>query len=261
VSWRSPRCWWCPSTSKVQPLPLRFLTAWPTQSATLQRAREANLSRGSTWQSSKDSSSSRATRSRRVNLSCPLPLISLGLQRKANTSMRIIDGEETKLWLSQRGLLDSTGEPSFSKCFQVIDFAIPVDSGRKTALSRIIVSFLETDDEALLWINEFGIWESSEDRYLFQGFRHSLGESSPLHEKPGHVFSKADRDAVRSLVAMILYFVWGGLLFSPAKGLVIMISHDEFITIYLRDKKDAPIITETLKKFLESGEKGSGVLS
>ena len=47
VSWRSPRCWWCPSTSKVQPLPLRFLTAWPTQSATLQRAREANLSRGS----------------------------------------------------------------------------------------------------------------------------------------------------------------------------------------------------------------------
>jgi hypothetical protein len=152
--------------------------------------------------------------------------------------MRIIDKEETKLWLSQRGLLDSTGEPSFSEFFEVIDFAIPVDSGRKTALSRILASFFETDDEALLWINEFGIWESSEDRYLFQGFRRSLGESSPLHEKPGHVFSKGDLDAVRSLIAMTLYFVWGGILFSPAKGVAIKISHDEFITLYARDKKD-----------------------
>jgi len=169
--------------------------------------------------------------------------------------MRIIDKEETIRWLSQRGLLDPTGKPSFSKFFQVMDFAIPVDSGRKTALSRIIVSFFEYDDEALLWINEFGIWESSEDRYLFQGFRRSLGESSPLHEKPGHVFSKGDLEATRSLVAMTLYFVWGGILFSPAKNLAIKISHDEFITIYVKDKKEAAIITEKLRPFLDSREK------
>ena len=76
-----------------------------------------------------------------------------------------------------------------------------------------------------------------------------------MHEKPGHVFSKGDLDAVRSLVAMILYFFWGGILFSPAKGLAIKISHDEFITICARDKKDVPIIAEKLKPFLESGEK------
>jgi hypothetical protein len=104
--------------------------------------------------------------------------------------MQIIDKEKTKLWLSQRGLLDSTGKPFFSELHKVLASAIPVDSGCKTALSRAIVSFFETDDEALLWINEFGIWGSSEDRYLFQGFRRSLGESSPLREKPGHVFFK-----------------------------------------------------------------------
>lgn len=164
--------------------------------------------------------------------------------------MRIIDKEETKLWLSQRGLLDSTGEPCFPEFVQVMDSAIPADSGHKTALSRVLVSFFDTDKEALLWINEFGIWPSSEDRYLFNGFRRSLGEGSPLHEKPGHIFSKDDLDAVRSLVGMILYFVWGGILFSPAKGLAITISHDEFITVFMRNQTEASMITETLKGFL-----------
>ena len=175
---------------------------------------------------------------------------------KADTRLRIIDEEETKLWLSQRGLLDSTGVPSFSEFGEVMDSAIPADSGRKTAISRVLVSFFDTDDEALLWINEFGIWPSSEDGYLFQGFRRFLGESSPLHEKPGHVFSKSDIDAVRSLVAMLLYFVWGGILFSPAKGLAIKISHDEFITVFVRNKKDASAITVELKKYFD-GEKRS----
>ena len=131
----------------------------------------------------------------------------------------------------------------------MIDFPISVDSGRKTALSRVLVSFFDTDEEALLWINEFGIWPSSEDRYLFEGFRRFLGERSPVHEKPGHIFSKDDLDAVRSLVAMILYFVWGGIMYSPAKGLTIKMSHDEFITMFARDPQDGSIITERFKHF------------
>jgi len=165
--------------------------------------------------------------------------------------MRIIDEKETMFWLSERGLLDSTGKPSFQGFVEVIDSAIPADSGRKTALSRVLVSFFDTDDEALLWINEFGIWESSEDRNLFAGFRRSLGEQSPLHEKPGHLFSSNDLKDVGSLIAMTLYFVWGAILYSPAKSLAIKISHDEFITILVRDKKDVSSVAEKLKIFFE----------
>src|SRR5574341_2187382 len=110
--------------------------------------------------------------------------------------MRIIDEKETMLWLSERGLLDSTDKPSFPGFVKAIDSAIASDSGRKTALSRAIVSLFDTDDGALLWINEFGIWPSSEDRNLFEGFRRSLGERSSLHQKPGHIFSSSDLPAV-----------------------------------------------------------------
>jgi hypothetical protein len=144
--------------------------------------------------------------------------------------------------------------PSFSGFVEVLSGAIPADSGLKTALSRAIVSFFEADTEALLWIHEFGIWESCEDRHLFEGFRRSLGEHSPLHEKPGHLFSNNDLRDVGSLVAMTLYFVWGAILYSPAKDLAIEISHDEIISVCARDKKHASEINATLKKYLSKKE-------
>jgi hypothetical protein len=49
---------------------------------------------------------------------------------------------------------------------------------------------------------------------------------------------------------MTLYFVWGAVLYSPGKGLAITISHDEFISVLVRDKKDAAGMTEILKKYL-----------
>jgi hypothetical protein len=144
-----------------------------------------------------------------------------------------------------------TGGLSLAGFVQVIHHSISPDSGRKTALSKLITSFFDTDDEALLWINEFGIWPSSEDRNLFAGFRRSLGENSPLHEKPGHIFRSSELKDVSSLLAMVLYFVWGAILYSPAKGLIIEISHDEVINIHARNKESAMTVTEEFKKYLK----------
>ena len=164
--------------------------------------------------------------------------------------MRIIDMKETTLWLSKRNLLDSAGKVAPTGFFKALDSQIPSDSGHKTALSRVIASFFENDDEALLWIHEFGIWPSSEDWHLFEALRQSLGEQSTLSDKPGHLFSSSDLTAVRSLVALVLYFIWGAILYSPATGLVVKISHDEFLSVYVRDRKDASNVTDSLKKFL-----------
>jgi hypothetical protein len=85
-----------------------------------------------------------------------------------------------------------------------------------------------------LWINEYGIWPSSEDPGLFDGYRKSLGENKPVHERPGHVFEKSDLEVVASLVGMVLYFVWGALIASPTAGALVVISHDEWLELHLR---------------------------
>jgi len=166
--------------------------------------------------------------------------------------MRIIDKRETMSWLSERGLLDPRGKLLLSRFLAPIHLRIPSDSGKKTALSKVIASFCDATDEALLWINEFGIWPSSEDRHLFEGFRRSLGEDRPLHEKPGHLFSGEDLDAVGSLLALVLYFCWGAVFISTARGVVITISHDEIIDVFVKDQKDIPDIKERLDRLLSS---------
>lgn len=164
--------------------------------------------------------------------------------------MKTIGKAQVLDWLSQRQLLDSAGELKLSGSIQAIHSAIPTDSGHKTALSRVIASMFVEDEEALLWINEFGIWPSAEDWNLFDGFRVCLGESQAVHEKPGHLFSKNELKAVGSLVAMVLYFCLGAILVSPNRGLVIKVSHDEFIEVFVSSQANASKVTEQLRDYL-----------
>jgi len=147
--------------------------------------------------------------------------------------------------------MDANGTLSVTGYKTRIPYAIPPDSGRKTALSRTLASLFGEQQEALLWINEFGIWPSSEDRHLFAGFRRSLGDQSPLPEKPGHIFSTDDLDTVGSLLAMVLYFCWGAIVVSGTGGVLVRIVHDEQIHIYARNAVELSSIHTRLARVLE----------
>ena len=151
--------------------------------------------------------------------------------------MRIISENETKDWLRHQGLLDSEDNLSFSTYVMVASHLTPKDSGAKTSLARFIMRFFKEDTEALLWINEFKIWPSAEDWNLFDGFRKSLGETSCLYDKPGHLFSKDDAKTVTSILGMVLYFIWGAILVSTSRKLIVEISHDEWIDIFAKDEE------------------------
>jgi hypothetical protein len=163
--------------------------------------------------------------------------------------MRIIGKEDTVRWLSAKGVSVWNDIPSFRKFYKALNSQIPADSGRKTAIGRALASHFNTADESLLWIHEFGIWPSSEDPNLFERFRQSLGEPRPLFDAPGHIFTQTDLKDVASLLSLVLYFIWGAVLYCPTKGLGIEIDHDEFITIFVMNKNDASKISEELKNY------------
>lgn len=150
--------------------------------------------------------------------------------------MKIIGKQETILWLSERGLIGPDGKLSLSSFPHRTSCKIPVDAGLKNRFSKLLASLHDDDEEALLWINEYGIWPSREDWVLFDGFRRSLGEDGPIYMKPGHIFSKNDIQPVGSLLAMVLYFSLGAVLVSAQKGAVIKVSHDDFIDIFAQDE-------------------------
>lgn len=165
--------------------------------------------------------------------------------------MLIIAKNETITWLTERRLLDREGQLLHDEFRMKLEYIIPGDSGKKTALSKIIASFFDNDVQALLWIYEFGIWPSCEDRNLFDGFRRSLGESQPISMKPGHIFSNSDLDSLASLLSMVLYFCWGAIVISTANDFVIKISHDEIINVFTKDQKTFSEIQGKLNKLLK----------
>ncbi len=167
--------------------------------------------------------------------------------------MKIIDENETIVWLAERGLMGPDRKLLISSFPNSASCKIPVDAGRKNGLSKLLASLYEDDEEALLWINEYGIWPSCEDWVLFDGFRRSLGEDSPLYEKPGHIFSKEDIQSLGSLLAMVFYFFWGAVLVSTTKDTIIRISHDEFIDIFVKDEDAFSELNEMLGNFSADG--------
>jgi hypothetical protein len=152
--------------------------------------------------------------------------------------LQIINSDEVKLWLSKRELLDSKGITRLSDYNDFQNCIIPNDSGKKTALSRIITDLFSQECESLLWINEYGIWPSCEDQNLFHGFRESLGASDKLQDKPGHIFFKEDLFNISSLLSLILYFYWGAIIISSNKRSIVKISHDEVLEIFVKDQDD-----------------------
>jgi len=143
--------------------------------------------------------------------------------------VKAIGDDEISAWLrnaeSSRAMVDDS----------VIDlggefsFGIPVDAGRRTHLARLLASAFHDAAEGLLWIDEYGIWPSSENRTIFTALRRAFDETRALREAPGHVFSPEDSELLQALIAIVLYFSWGARLFRNDGMLRIRISHDEYV--------------------------------
>jgi hypothetical protein len=152
--------------------------------------------------------------------------------------------------------LDRAGWPDLSvKCIEreltfVRAFRIPPDSGQKTVLARQICFCLETGPW-LLAIAPVGTWPSSECMPLFDGYRRSLGEQRPLAEAPCHIATEAEREPVQCLLSLALYFVWDATLIGPSQRMAVVLSHDEWVSVYCGSAEAMAGIDSLIGSFYE----------
>lgn len=164
--------------------------------------------------------------------------------------MRFLTDVEVARQLEQWGVkFNEKGEEELGEYAARLRFRVPPEAGRKTALSRVMSLWFKQDGDVLLVIDEWGLFPACEDLNLFTRLRQSYGEGRSLDSAPGHLVEADERDALRSLVALMLYFVWGGSLLSRTLGLLVQISHDETIGVYARDAARLEEIRSDLKSF------------
>jgi hypothetical protein len=111
------------------------------------------------------------------------------------------------------------------------DFLIPSDSGKKTAIARLIATSFCEDAEGLLLITDWSIWPSSENLELFRLIRLALGESTSLNETPGHCFASNDRASLECFLDIILYYNWDAMIFTSPKKMTCKLTNDDLILI------------------------------
>ena len=160
--------------------------------------------------------------------------------------MRAVSEAECGQWLKENINSDFTADKTASEYPNYVGFSISSDSGKKTALARTLIGLLKTDSSGLFWITASGIWPSSENMELFNGYRRSLGESRSVYEAPGHVFSGSDLAQLECILDLTLYFYWDSLLFKGSTAIVMRISHDEYISFSAKDRECLTLIEQNI---------------
>jgi hypothetical protein len=142
--------------------------------------------------------------------------------------MRFYTKDECEEWLSG---LERT-KPDAIREIHKAHVRYPTSPSRILHLAHWIGSSLMYRSPALLWITEWGIWESSENWHLYYKLRQSYGDSRPLREAPGHLFLGHEAEDLTSFLQVAFLNGWGGYVLTQADYVNAFFSHDEYIDFF-----------------------------
>ena len=151
--------------------------------------------------------------------------------------MDFLSPQETERWLAARRSAEVT--------LRSASYRLGVDAGAKTALARALSALF---DDGLLWVTATGIFPSSENPALFDGYRRALGETRSVLEAPGHRFDRSSRTELECLLGLVLYFFWDASLYDEAGATSLRISHDEVISLQAADEQELTRLEDVLAR-------------
>jgi hypothetical protein len=114
---------------------------------------------------------------------------------------------------------------------------------------------MQPASEMLLWLDNWGVWPSSQHLPLFSRFREALGEQRPLIESPGHLITGNEYEDAVSIIAVSLLFFWDCHGLAGSGRDAFKISHDEYCWFASRDGEVAAQIQEKVYKSFDRPEK------
>jgi hypothetical protein len=181
--------------------------------------------------------------------------------------MRFLTYAESADWCSRHGYATRQREghrvgpdPDIPASeFHSVEFALPIDSGRKVWLARFLYELLAPSPELLIWLGDWAVWPSSQHMPLFSRFRQALGEHRPLIEAPGHLVTPDEIEDAVSILTVSLLFFWNCHLLTASGRDVVFVSHDEFGWFASRDASVADSVRQQLTERLAEDSSSNAV--
>lgn len=152
--------------------------------------------------------------------------------------MRVLSTLEGRDWAQSAGLPTPDEEPVHKGFIHEVDFRVPGDAGRKTALARAIAGAFADKGQLMFWISDWSAWPNSTNLRLFKVLRKSYGDERDLIEAECQVFEEGETDDLELFLDLALYFSWDALLGGPSSNVLLKFSNDEIIEVHGKDLVD-----------------------
>jgi hypothetical protein len=160
----------------------------------------------------------------------------------AGGDLRFYSKEECETWLSDR----HRGRPDTIPDVRVERIEYPTEPYQIFYFAHWIASELTYRRPTLLFITEWGIWQSSENWHLYYKLRQTYGDNRLLHESPGHLFLEHEAEDLASFLQLSMLNGWGGYVLTEADYVNAFFSHDEYINFFANDSANLTHIRKAL---------------
>jgi hypothetical protein len=153
--------------------------------------------------------------------------------------MHFIELDEIREWTQERGIdLASEERVQLSGTPLLLSrpFGQAVDSrGQEEIVATACVESIGEWDECLLWVQEWGVWPSSENWPAYYQERGQQGERRSLEKAPGHVFGLGETHMLTQFLRLVLENAWEAQVVFLLGGRAIArahVSHDEWVDVW-----------------------------
>jgi hypothetical protein len=142
--------------------------------------------------------------------------------------VRFYTKEECEDWLNGK----DRQKPDLVTDARVARVMYPKEPYRFFHYAHWIAESISLRQPVLLWITEWGIWDSTENGHLYYRLRQSYGDNRLLWEAPGHLFLGYELEDLTSFFQLSMLNGWGGYALSQADYVNVFFSHDEYIDFF-----------------------------
>ena len=122
----------------------------------------------------------------------------------------------------------------------------PPEPYRDFFVAHWIATSLTHRVPALLWINEWGIWPSSENWHLYYRLRQTYGDQRLLQEAPGHLSLEHEAEDLASFLQVAMLNGWGGYVLTLSDYVNAFFSHDEYIDFFAKHDENLANVRKAL---------------
>jgi hypothetical protein len=170
--------------------------------------------------------------------------------------MRFFTNSEAAHWCRELVRLDERQLPVWPRAEQHhIRVGLPAGHAQLTWFCRHLEQSLRPRDSCLLWVTEWGVWNSSENWHLYYRLRHSYGDLRLMHEAPAHLFLDYEGVDLVTFLEVGILSGWDMHLIPTVGYARAFVSHDEFVE-FAADDHNPGLLEEFAKPLAAEGTAG-----